>query len=256
MEFTDTHAHLDYDFEENKTVGDIIKEAYANSVTKIITVTSNPASLSKARAIAGDFENVFHSLGVHPHEAADFSAETEKEIQALNNKKCVAIGEIGLDYYYEHSPKDIQKKVFVRQIEIARELSLPVIIHTRNADKDTYDILSSEYRGNNCAGVIHCYSGTPEQLKKYLDLGMYVSFTGIITFPKAEEVKASAKYAPNDRIMIETDCPFLAPVPHRGKKNYPAYVKLIAEKLAEIRGIDLETVATLTNKNVKGLFKI
>lgn len=254
MDLVDTHAHLDYEFEDGKTVTEIVKEAKAESVTKIITVTSAPESLSKARLIADDFENVFHSLGIHPHESKDFTKETEQEIYSLNNKKCVAIGEIGLDYFYEHSEKNIQKKVFARQIEIARELNLPIIVHTREADKDTYEILSSEYRGDNCKGVIHCYSGSPELLKKYLDLGMHVSFTGIITFPKAEDVKASARYAPDDRIMVETDCPFLAPVPHRGKKNYPKYVKLVAEKLAEIRGTDLENIAKITTANALSFF--
>jgi TatD DNase family protein len=255
MEFIDTHAHLDFEYEDGVTPEQIVKEAKENNVIKIITIGSNPASLKKIRDIADSFDNVYHSLGVHPHEAKDFTPDIEKEIYALKGKKCVAIGEIGLDLYYEHSPKDIQKKVFVRQTEMARELKLPVIIHIRDADMDAYEILKSEFNGS-CNGVLHCYSGTRVQLKKYLDLGMYVSFTGIITFPKALDVQDSAVYAPKDRIMLETDAPYLAPVPHRGKKNYPKYIPVIAQKLSELRGESINAVAEYTTANAVRLFSL
>lgn len=255
LEFIDTHAHLDFEYEKDETIQDIIKRAYDNKVTKIITISSDTNSIEKASKISKEFENVYHSIGLHPHEAKDYNAGVEEKILNNHNDKCVAVGEIGLDYHYELSPIDIQKKTFIRMTEIARELKLPLIIHSREADKDTYEILKSEYK-DFCNGVLHCYSGTKEELKKYLDLGMYVSFTGIITFPKAQTVKEALAYAPNDRIMIETDCPFLAPVPHRGKKNYPEYIPIIASKIAEIKLQSIEKIAEFTTNNAKNLFNI
>ncbi len=253
MELIDTHAHLDMEYAEGETVKNIVDRASKNNVKKIITISSSPDSIMSAHKLAESFEGVYHSIGLHPHEAKDLSSGLENTMRSLNSKKCVAVGEVGLDYHYLLSPMDIQKKVFVKMIELARELGLPLIIHSREADKDTYEILKSEYK-DICNGVLHCYSGSKEQLKKYLDLGMYVSFTGIITFPKAEVAKESALYSPQDRIMIETDCPFLAPVPHRGKKNYPEYIPVIASKLAEIKGQTLEEVAKYTTRNALDLF--
>ena len=171
MEFVDTHVHLDFEYDPGKTVEDIVKEAVDRRVTKIITIGSDIKSLRKAFDISNRFENVYHSLGIHPHNATSFNRNVENKIYELNKSKCVAIGEIGLDFYYEHSPRDIQKRVFVKQIDIARELKLPVIIHIREADMEVYEILKSEFK-DFCTGVVHCYSGTREQLKKYLDLGM------------------------------------------------------------------------------------
>ena len=255
MEFVDTHAHLDFEYEEGITPEKIIKEASEVGVNRIITIGSDPASLKKIYDIANNFENVYYTLGVHPHEAKDFNLEIEKEILSLKSKKCVAIGEIGLDFFYDHSPRDTQKKVFVRQINMARELDLPIVIHIRDADREAYDILKSEFK-DFCNGVVHCYSGTKEQLKKYLDLGMYVSFTGIITFNKAINVQESALYAPKERIMLETDAPFLAPIPHRGKKNYSKYIPIIAAKVSELRKETLESVAEYTTANAVKFFNI
>jgi TatD DNase family protein len=254
MELIDTHAHLDYDY-ENKTVKELIDSAKSVGVGKIISVTSEPKSLKKAYDIAHEFENIYHSLGIHPHEAKDYSATVEAEIKDLNSKKCVAIGEIGLDFFYNHSDQEIQKKVFIRQTELARELNKPIIVHIRDADAQSYDILKTEYK-DHCNGVIHCYTGTRDQLKKYLDLGMYVSFTGIITFKKSTDVQESAKYAPDDRIMVETDCPFLAPMPYRGQKNYPEYVLHVAKKLADLRATSLENIADITTANALRFFGI
>ena len=255
MEFIDTHAHLDFEYEDGMNAEKIVKEAAENDVTRIITIGSDPASLKKIYDIANSFENVYCSLGVHPHEAKDFNSEVEKEIYSLRTKKCVAIGEIGLDFYYDHSPREAQKKIFVRQINMAREMDLPVVIHIRDADTDAYEILKGEYR-DHCNGVIHCYSGTREQLKKYLDLGMFVSFTGIITFNKSLNVQDAAVYAPKDRIMLETDSPFLAPIPHRGKKNYPKFIPIIATKLSELRKESLEDVAKYTTSNAIKFFSL
>ena len=254
MLFVDTHAHLDFEYEENITPEKIVKEAEENLVTKIITISSDVSSIKKSFDIASKFPNVYHSMGIHPHEAKDFNQEVENGIKNLKSPKCVAIGEIGLDFFYDHSPKDIQKNVFIKQIELAHELKLPLIMHIRDADKEAYDILKTELK--DAKAVLHCYSGTKEQLKKYLDLGMFVSFTGIITFPKAATIQEAATYAPNDRIMLETDSPFLTPVPFRGQKNYPKHIPLIAKKLAELKTQTLEDVANYTSKNANIMFGI
>lgn len=253
MEFIDTHAHLDLEYEKDENPKDLVERALKNKVSKIITISSSPRSIENAFKLSSEFENVYHSIGVHPHDAKEFSKDIEELMLRSNNKKCVAVGEIGLDYHYNLSPTDVQKKTFLKMTEIARAQGLPIIIHSREADSDTYELLKSEYH-DHCNGVLHCYSGSKEQLKKYLDLGLYVSFTGIITFPKADIAKNALLYSPTDRIMIETDCPFLAPVPHRGKKNYPEYIPLIASKVAEIKGQTIEKVADYTTKNALELF--
>ena len=254
MFFVDTHAHLDFEYEEKVTPEIIVKEAQECLVTKIITISSDVPSIKKSFDIASKIPNVYHSIGVHPHQAKDFNQAVENDIKNLKNPKCVAIGEIGLDFFYEHSPKDVQKNVFVKQIGLAHELKLPLIMHIRDADKEAYDILKTELK--DAKAVLHCYSGTKEQLKKYLDLGMFVSFTGIITFPKSIEMQGAAIYAPSDRIMLETDSPFLTPVPFRGQKNYPKHIPLIAQKMAELRIQTLENIADITSKNANTLFGI
>jgi len=254
MFFVDTHAHLDFEYEENVTSEKIVKEAEENLVTKIITISSDVPSIKKSFDIASKFPNVYHSMGVHPHEAKDFSQAVENDIKKLNGPKCVAIGEIGLDFFYDHSPKDVQKDIFVKQIELAHKLKLPLIMHVRDADKEAYDILKTELK--EIKAVLHCYSGTKEQLKKYLDLGMFISFTGIITFPKAAIAQEAATYTPNDRIMLETDSPFLTPVPFRGQKNYPKHIPIIAQKLADLKKESIEKVAEYTSKNAHALFGI
>ncbi len=254
MFFVDTHAHLDFEYEDGISPEKIVKEAEENLVTKIITISSDVKSIKRSFEIASSFENVYHSMGVHPHDSKDFDQNVENDIISLKGSKCVAIGETGLDYYYEHSPKEVQKKVFIKQINLASNLKLPLIIHIREADRDAYDILKTEIK--DISAILHCYSGTKEQLKKYLDLGLFVSFTGIITFPKAIDVKESAAYAPQDRIMLETDSPFLAPVPFRGQKNYPKHIPTIAQKLAELRNESLEKIADYTSENVNTLFGI
>jgi TatD DNase family protein len=255
MKFVDTHAHLDFDYDEGMTVKKILQEAKDIGVTKIITIGSSVDSLEKISSISSSNEEVFYSLGIHPHDAKDFNVDIENRIKELKNKKCVAIGEIGLDFHYDHSPRDIQKKVFIRQTEIARDLGLPIIIHIRQADDLAFDILKSEYK-DHCNGVLHCYSGSKSELRKYLDLGMFVSFTGIVTFEKAIDIQESVAYAPNDRIMLETDSPYLAPIPYRGKKNYPKYIPVIAQKIADIKNQKIEEVAKYSTDNAVKLFGI
>lgn len=250
MEFIDTHAHLDFKYDNS--IETIIEEAKAEKVNNIITISSSVESLENAYKISNGYENIYYSLGIHPHDAKYFTKEIEEKIKKLKNNKCVAIGEIGLDYFYNHSEKNTQKKVFVKQIEIAKELKLPIILHSRDADTDTYEILKSE----ETSGVLHCYTSTKEILKKYLDLGLYVSFTGVITFKKTEHIKEALKYAPKDRVMIETDSPFLAPNPYRGKTNLPKYIPIIADEFSKIRRETLQEVASYTTRNAKTLFNI
>jgi TatD DNase family protein len=262
MELIDTHAHLDpasfIDFKNEFTVDEIIKNAENNFVKKIITVSSSVESIEKNIEITNNNKNIFCSLGVHPHDAKDYTEEIETNI--INHKKneknkVIAIGEIGLDYYYEHTDRIQQKKIFIQQINLAKTLKLPLILHIRDAHQDAYDILKQELPNGN-KGVIHCYSGSKEFITKYLDLGFYISFTGIITFPKATSVHENAIFTPINKILLETDCPFLTPIPYRGKTNYPEYLIYIAKKLAELKNISLEEIATATTKNAITCFEL
>ena len=253
MKFIDTHAHLDFDFDID--TNSIIQKANTQGVDKIINVSSSPDNFDKIIEISTEHKFVYNTLGVHPHEAKMYNSDIETKIHKLNNSKTLAIGEIGLDYYYEFSDKQIQKAVFLKQIEIAYNLKLPIILHIRDAHDDAFDIINNEI--NNIYGaVVHCYSSSKEYLKKYLDLGLFVSFTGIISFKKAEIVKDALKYTPLDRLMIETDAPYLAPNPHRGKTNYPEYIPIIAKNVSEIKNIELSTLAPILYTNSIKFFNI
>jgi TatD DNase family protein len=253
MEFIDTHAHLDFKDEENISVEKILKEAKEKNVNKIITIGSDINSLKKAPKLANKYENVYFSMGLHPHEAKHYSNNIEEEIKNTKNKKLVAIGEIGLDYFYMHSSKKEQENAFISQLQIAISLNLPCVLHIREADFDAYSILKNF---KDIRAVLHCYSSDKEKLKKYLDLDFFVSFTGIISFKKAENVREALKYAPKERIMLETDSPYLAPIPFRGKTNYPKYIAIIAENMAKIRKETLEEVANYTTNNAISFFKL
>lgn len=238
----DIHCHLDM-LEDPK---EAVSKAKKCGVEKIITISTNPASQKKVLDFAGSFPNVFCTLGIHPHDAKDFNIEVKKYIlKNAHIKKCVAIGEIGLDYYYNHSEPSVQQKVFFEQLEMAQELNLPVQIHTRDAEKDTIDILK-KFKPK---GVIHCFTGTQWLADEALSLGMNISFSGIVTFKKANEIQAVAKNTPIDRMHIETDAPFLAPVPMRGKKNVPANIPYIGGFLSTLKGIDTEELKKILWKN-------
>jgi TatD DNase family protein len=192
---------------------------------------------------------------VHPHEAKVATEEAYDELRTLAREgRIKALGELGLDFHYDHSPRDVQREVFRRQIRLAREVDLPVIIHTREADEETCDILEAE-RAEECGGVIHCFSGGQALARRALALGFYVSFSGIMTFPKAQTIQAVAAEVPLDRLLIETDAPFLAPPPHRGKRNEPAFVVEVARKLAALRGTTLEEIGRASLENFRRLFR-
>lgn len=247
----DSHCHLDM-FENN--ISDVITRAHDAGVGTIITVGSDPESIEKTIKIADEYPMVYAGVGIHPHDSKDLNEEILKRIFELSrHPKVVAIGEIGLDYHYEHSPKDIQQKAFIRQLELAREVGLPVIIHSREAFEDTIKILKES--GIKKA-VMHCFSGNVTQAKKALDLGFFISISGVVTFKNAKKIKEVAQFVPDEYMMIETDAPYLAPEPFRGKKNEPAFLIYVARSLSELRGVTEEDIDRITTVNVKRLFHI
>lgn len=251
--FVDSHAHIDGpEFDEDRE--QVIQRALLAGVDLILNVgTGDPHSGAFERAVALSQTQacIYVAIGTHPHDARLYDEQAEKKIENLvSSEKVVAWGEIGLDFHYNNSPRDVQMAVFARQLCAARKLNLPVIIHTREAEKETIEILKTEYSGAERRGVFHCFSGSPELAKSALDLGFAVSFSGIVTFKKADELRAIARQVPLDRLLIETDCPYLAPIPHRGKRNEPAYVVEVARCLAEIRGLELAELARITSTNL------
>lgn len=196
---------------------------------------------------------MFATIGVHPHDASKATAETFARLRELAaHPKVLAIGEIGLDYHYDFSPRDVQRAVFKQQLEIAAETGKPIVIHTREAWADTMALVG-QAPGLPSAGIMHCFTGNPDQAREALDLGFHLSFGGVLTFPKAETVRAAARMTPEDRLLVETDCPYLAPAPHRGKRNEPAFVAEVARRLAEVRGRTPDEIAELTTRNFERL---
>ncbi|WP_352420331.1 TatD family hydrolase [Proteiniborus sp.] len=249
----DSHAHLDdekFDNDRDK----IIKDLNNQDIELVINPGSDVASSVKAISLAKEYDNIYAAVGVHPHDVKDMDDATIQLLSSLaNNEKVVAIGEIGLDYHYDYSPRDAQKKWFIEQIRLAKKLQLPIIVHEREASQDMYNILKQEADGN-LSGVLHCYSGSLEMAKEYLKMGFYLSFAGPVTFKNSRVSKEVAKNIPLDRMLIETDSPYLAPEPKRGKRNEPLNVRYVAAMIAELRQISFDEVAIETNKNTKKLF--
>ncbi|MCL2176993.1 MAG: TatD family hydrolase [Firmicutes bacterium] len=281
----DTHAHLNDKryTQDGNSLDEIVAEI---SLQAIINVGTTEQNSRESLLLANTYSKVFATVGIHPHYSKDVSKDylkalkemVESDLLSLSAKtdsknsdadsaksgsklanferRIVAIGECGLDYYYDFSPRATQQKVFEEQIFLAYTLGLPLIVHTRDAAKDTLDILKANKNylaGRAEVGVMHCYSGSKEDAKKYLDLGFYISFAGPVTYPnyKKEDVILAV---PRDRLLIETDCPYLTPQAHRGKLNYPSYVKYVAEKIAEVKGLSFECIANLTTSNACRLF--
>ena len=255
----DSHCHLHYDYSP-KTVEDLIREAQAEGVDTFITVATDLDSFSQVEKLSESFSCVYHSIGVHPHDTQMLQEEHLKTLEkAAQHPKCKAIGEIGLDYHYNHSNPEIQKKYLELQLDLAGQMNLPVIIHSREAEEDLYLALkkySEKTQLKDTPGVIHCFSGTLDFGKKCLELGFFISFSGILTFKKAEEIKEAAKIFPLEKILIETDAPYLAPIPFRGKKCEPKMVKMTAIQLAELRNLSFEKISEITTENTKKLFKL
>ncbi len=251
----DSHAHYNDDrFRDD--VFDLLETMPQNNVGYIMNACSSIDEIPYILKLCEKFPFMYASVGVHPHEVEFMTEDDIKTLEKYSSEKKVkAIGEIGLDYYYDNSPRDLQKKWFARQIELAREVNLPIIIHDRDAHSDSLDILRAN-KADECGGVFHCYSGSSEMAREVLDLGLYVAFGGSLTFKKAQKPIEAAKYVPLDRILIETDCPYLAPEPNRGKRNSSLYIHYVAEKLAEVKGISVDEVEHCTFENAKKCFKI
>jgi len=256
--FVDSHAHIDgSEFDADRQ--QVIDRAVAAGVTTILNVgTGDPHSQDFERAIelSKQWEFIHTAIGTHPHDARHYNDLAEAKTKRLltENERMLAWGEIGLDFHYDNSPRDVQMDVFARQLRGATELDLPVIIHTREAETETIDILKRDYHEAKRRGVFHCFSGSMELAKAALDLGFFISFSGIVTFKKADALREVAKYVPLDRLLVETDCPFLAPIPYRGKRNEPAHVSRVADVIAELKGISRDEVAFATAENFVRIF--
>ena len=258
--FVDSHAHIDGpEFDADRE--DMIQRAHAAGVSAILNVgTGDPHSGAFERAIeiGKSHQTVYTAIGTHPHDARFYNDEAEEKTRSLiqSGERVVAWGEIGLDFHYDNSPRDVQVVTFKRQLGAARDLNLPVIIHTREAEAETIDILKTDYDGAERRGVFHCFSGSEELARRAIDLGFMISFSGIVTFKKAEELRHTARQAPLDRLLIETDCPYLTPVPHRGKRNEPAYVVEVARCLAGLHGLETEELGHITTENFMRFFSL
>ncbi len=253
----DSHAHIQGK-EYTAEVGAVIERARAAGVEKVIAVggAGDMSSNGEAIALAASYPGVYATVGMHPHDAKEVGEQELQKLRELAAKpKVVAVGETGLDYHYNHSPREIQRRVFVQFIDMARKTGLPLVVHEREAAKDAAELLRSEGAGR-LRGVIHCFTGNYEAACRYLDLGFFLSFTGIITFKNAEPLREVVRKVPLDRMLVETDSPYLTPAPHRGKRNEPAYVRLVAEAVAQIKEISFGDVAEATTRNVGQLFKI
>jgi TatD DNase family protein len=253
----DSHAHI----QGKEYAGEaeaVISRAREAGVEKIIVVggAGDLSSNQAAVALADCYENLYATVGMHPHDAKDVGEEELEKLQELTTRpKVIAVGETGLDFYYNHSPHNIQRDVFIRFICMARETGLPLVVHERDAHKDVAEFLRREGAGK-INGVIHCFTGDYEAARNYLDLGFYLSFTGIITFKNAQPLREVLRKVPLERMFVETDSPYLTPVPYRGKRNEPAYVRFVAETIAKIKDLTLDEVARVTTQNVRELFRI
>ena len=243
MTLVDSHCHVnDPKFDEDREA--VLQRALDAGVETMVVID--------APEFAEQYPFLYATIGVHPHEASKATDETFARIRDLaQHPKVVAVGEIGLDYHYDFSPRDVQRRVFERQLEIAAEFGKPVVIHTREAWEDTMAAMPVLPNG----GIMHCFTGTVEQARQAVARGFHLGFGGVLTFPKAEELRAAARETPEERLLVETDCPYLAPVPHRGKRNEPAFVVDTARRLAEVRGTSLEAIAARTSSNFQKLMR-
>jgi len=262
--FIDSHAHLDGSrFDSDRD--EVITRAREAGVVTMVAIGNGdgPAQVDCGIKLAEQHDFMYATLGIHPHEArlADEAAYQNME-RLARHPKVIAWGEIGLDYHYDHSPRDVQKEVFIRQMELAAAAKLPIVIHCRpsdgsyNAWEDCLGLIQERWAANSLGGILHCFTGNVAQAKRSLEMGFMISFSGNITFPKAQQIRDAALEVPLDRVLIETDSPYLAPVPHRGKRNEPAFVVETARKLGELRGLSLEEIGERTSRNFYNFFKL
>jgi TatD DNase family protein len=258
--FVDSHAHIDgpeFDADREQVI-QRARDAGVSAILNIGTGDPNRGALERAVDLADQCPDIYAAVGTHPHDARLFDDQAEQRIANLikQSASVIAWGEIGLDFHYDNSPREVQMNVFGRQLELARDARLPVIIHTREAEDETIEILKSRWAGSNLPGIMHCFSGSLALAQQALELGFLISFSGIVTFKKAEDLRAIAGQVPLDRLLIETDCPFLAPVPFRGKRNEPAYVVEVARCLAALRGLSVEEIGKVTTDNFWRVFSV
>jgi len=264
--FTDSHCHL-----ENKRFdadrGDVFARARESGVTTMLAIGNGDGpgtgTLDCAIKLAQQHAGVYATVGIHPHEAALAKQSDFDELERLaRDPKVIAWGEIGLDYYYDHSPRDVQQRVFVQQMEMARAAKLPIVIHNRPSDNsenawyDLFRLLQEHWASSGIGGVLHCFTGTVAHARAALDLGFAISFAGNITYPKAQNIRDAAAMVPLERMFIETDSPYLAPIPHRGKRNEPAFVVEVARRIGELRGLVMEDVGRQTTENFRRFFRL
>ena len=256
IELIDSHCHLIFENFE-KDLEDVVLRFRSSGVKKLVHACCDLTEIPKLKKISHEFHEIYYSVGLHPLEAKKWQVSSKSFLRrvAKEDKRIVAIGELGLDFFINEN-KIQQIESLIPQMELAYELQLPVIIHCRDAANEMLEICSDLSRRGKCPdGVLHCWTGTPKEMKQFLNLGFYISFSGIVTFPKAHEIHECAKIVPNDKYLIETDSPFLAPVPHRGKRNEPAFVENVANFMADLRSTELTTIARESYKNAEDLFK-
>jgi TatD DNase family protein len=254
MILVDSHCHLDY-YKEDGELDAVIARARAGGVRTMVTIGTKISQFDRVRAIAERYDDVYCTVGIHPHEAAsEPEIDVDVLIELTRHPKVIGIGETGLDFYYDHSPRDRQAEVFRTHIAAARECGLPLIVHSRGADAETAEILEEGADGDGIRGLIHCFSTTRELSERAIKIRFLISLSGILTFKNAEQLRDIAREIPTDRLLVETDAPYLAPVPHRGKRNEPAFVAHTARHLAELRGVAAEDLAAATTANFFRLF--
>ena len=252
-QLVDSHCHLDFP-ELSTDIPKIIDNAASHDVSIMQTICTRISDFPKIRSIAEQYNNIYCSVGIHPHNVKDETTTAEELVELAQHQKVIGIGETGLDYFYEHSPRELQQQSFREHIEAARKTKLPLIVHTRDADEDMVTMLTEEHKKGVFPGLIHCFSSTNKVSNAALELGLYISISGIITFKKAEELRDVVKDIPLNRLLVETDAPYLAPAPHRGKTNEPAFTKHTAEYLAKLKNISYEELAATTTQNFFDLF--
>jgi TatD DNase family protein len=250
----DSHCHLDFPDLQSR-LPEVLSAAAAAGVGRMVSISTHIARFETYRALAEAHESVFFTIGTHPHNAgAEPDVPAARIVELAAHPRCIAIGEAGLDYHYDKSPRDVQRQVFRTHIEASRETGLPLVIHARNADEDMIRILSEEMRRGRFSAILHCFSSGQELASVGVELGLYVSFSGILTFKNSEDIRRIAASVPRDRLLVETDAPYLAPMPHRGKTNEPAYVAHTAQALADVIGVSATEIADITTENFYRLF--
>ena len=254
---TDSHCHLDYPFLYNQ-LDDVVKRAEHNHIKRLLTICTTLKSFEKIKLIINRYKNIYGTFGIHPHETTkntQVDSEFILNIKKQHNK-IIGIGETGLDFYYNYSDKKTQIKSFIEHISAASQLNIPVIVHSRNAEIDTYEILKSECKNSNLKVLIHCFTGSKNFAKKLIDLNFYISVSGIITFKKSIELAQTVSLIPIENLLVETDSPYLAPLPYRGKDNEPSYIIHTVEKLSQIKKLSSESIMVNTTKNFMKLFNL